>query len=199
MGSTRRVTYRGVVYRRSPARRYYQPAGYYLQRGWTSLHRQIWIDSFGAIPAGMHVHHRNGDLDDNRPENLELLSASEHAQRHYRDRREELAARLKDWRESVRGRAQLRRNGRALHESAPERTFACAHCGGAARTRHPTKRFCSPECSRAGAGWRTKACAVCGCEIRYRANRQRETQTCSYRCGWALRRSRAAASVQPDG
>lgn len=36
----------------------------------------------GPIAAGMHVHHRNGDGLDNRPANLELLTASEHSRLH---------------------------------------------------------------------------------------------------------------------
>jgi hypothetical protein len=35
-----------------------------------------------ALRLGEEVHHRNGDWTDDRPENLEVLTRAEHAQRH---------------------------------------------------------------------------------------------------------------------
>ncbi|AFL75389.1 HNH endonuclease signature motif containing protein [Thiocystis violascens] len=49
-------------------------------------HRKVWIQFRGEIPVGYHVHHKNGDPFDNRIENLELLSAADHAARHTRGR-----------------------------------------------------------------------------------------------------------------
>lgn len=47
------------------------------------IHRLVMVaeQGFDAV-AGKHVHHRNGIRFDNRPENLELFSRSEHAQHH---------------------------------------------------------------------------------------------------------------------
>lgn len=46
------------------------------------LHRLIWERHFGPIPPGYDIHHRSGDKLDNRLENLELLTSSEHRRRH---------------------------------------------------------------------------------------------------------------------
>lgn len=49
-------------------------------------HRVVWAQANGLIPAGMHVHHRNGDKTDNRLENLMLVGNAAHQAIHRRDR-----------------------------------------------------------------------------------------------------------------
>lgn len=46
------------------------------------LHRIIYQNRFGEIPKGMLVHHINGDIFDNRIENLQLVSKTEHERIH---------------------------------------------------------------------------------------------------------------------
>ena len=45
-------------------------------------HRLVWEQHNGVIPKEMVVHHKNNDPKDNRIENLELLSRSEHSKLH---------------------------------------------------------------------------------------------------------------------
>lgn len=48
----------------------------------TYLHRDMWEDAFGAIPAGHDVHHKDEDKLNNRIENFALHTQSEHGRRH---------------------------------------------------------------------------------------------------------------------
>jgi hypothetical protein len=47
------------------------------------VHRVVMSETLGrTLLSNEHVHHRNGDRRDNRPENLELVEPSEHAKHH---------------------------------------------------------------------------------------------------------------------
>lgn len=50
--------------------------------GTALVHRMVWHDANGTIPAGFDVHHRNEDKTDNRIKNLILLSNVEHQAEH---------------------------------------------------------------------------------------------------------------------
>ena len=45
-------------------------------------YRQIYMDNYGAIPHGYHVHHIDGNSHNNNPENLETLHPIDHAKKH---------------------------------------------------------------------------------------------------------------------
>jgi hypothetical protein len=48
----------------------------------TLMHRYVWEKEKGAIPNNYDIHHLNGIKSDNRIENLECLSKSEHTKRY---------------------------------------------------------------------------------------------------------------------
>lgn len=52
------------------------------QRGWVAEHRYVMWKAGFLTDQDHHVHHKNGDKRDNRVENLEVLTASEHAAHH---------------------------------------------------------------------------------------------------------------------
>ena len=42
-----------------------------------SAHRLVWRHFHGPIPDGMTINHKNGKKQDNRPENLEVMTYAE--------------------------------------------------------------------------------------------------------------------------
>lgn len=48
----------------------------------TYLHRDVWVFHHGPIPDGYDIHHKDGDKANNRIENLEMHSQSEHGKKH---------------------------------------------------------------------------------------------------------------------
>ena len=57
-------------------------SGYKIARS-----RFVWEQVHGKIPEGMFIHHKNGIKDDDRIENLEMVTRLEHGQRHKELRR----------------------------------------------------------------------------------------------------------------
>jgi len=131
-----------------------KPKGYYQsttavagKRQW--LHQYTYERHYGAIPAGQHIHHIDGDKGNNSIDNLECLTAAEHLSKHPQD-----AARLTAL--SAQGRAAIKAGVKSRRKlrAAMDRTRACDYCGAVFEP-HPhsrdNARFCSDGCRSKGA------------------------------------------------
>jgi hypothetical protein len=139
------------------------------------LHREIWESTNGPIPEGFHVHHVNRNKGDNRLENLELLTHSEHSAEHGNEKLAlHRAVALKNA-----FKARLRYS--AIRHKRKLKCVVCSciyHSG--AKT---PSRFCSMACidiSRSGAfGGERRVCEFCATP--YEA-KKRVQRFCSREC-----------------
>lgn len=158
--------------------------GYYQNKYRGLLHRYVWAQANGAIPPGMHVHHKNHHKHDNRSENLVLLRPGQHWSEH----------------EDERGADWHSKGGHATWSRIKPRTFTCERCGNAFESRSTTQRarFCSAACRDYASRTREqRVCGVCGAEFECPA--RNPTRTCSRRCTSVYAYQQRSKGVRPDG
>lgn len=192
------IVYRGLSYRRQPGRAYYFPSSWAVRRhGRQSLHRDVYRDNVGPIPDGWHVHHIDGDTENNDPANLEAISASDHARHHYGHRAESIAAARREWEVTDDAKAIKRAAIAKARANTPKAEQPCGHCGRPFLARLGHDKFCSIKCQQADRqGRNLRPCPICGTEFGGQVNGRNVAQTCSYACGWELRRRNR---VRADG
>lgn len=175
--------------------------GYYLRTNKAysnSLHRAVWIDHFGPIPKGYHIHHKDANRRNNHIENLQCLERRIHLSRSAKnstwvgsqDNLDTLAAareKGKKWHSTEEGLEWHRQNALKLKPWLIVVTFPrkCEQCGNDYQSRQRQGRFCSPKCKsnfryQAGVDNDNRRCIVC--EKYFTVNRHMPTQTCSRTC-----------------
>lgn len=100
-------------------------------------HRAVWTMTYGPIPKGYIVHHRNGNKGDNRLENLELMTFSEHSRLHLNSNDSVLRKRTRE------ARSIAAKKGWEKH---PAVHGICEECGKEWTGSFNFRRFCSEAC-----------------------------------------------------
>lgn len=158
------------------------------------LHRVIWEDNFGAIPEGFHVHHKDGNKDNNTIDNLELVDAYSHLSLHGKKKKlskehlNKLIEASKEWHSSDEGLLWHSNHMKNIIANLPYVTKRCDFCCAEYRVKSAysnKSRFCSNRCKSA---YRRKhkldhvenICPVCGSI--FRTDKYDPRRTCSLEC-----------------
>lgn len=203
-----------------------QKTGYFLATRPTyngkreRLHVYVWRKYNGPVPDGFHIHHVDGNKDNNEPENLACVVVSEHTAYHSRKYVSEHPEEAKEnmnrarvyasqWHKSEKGREWHRSHAKEVHGNLEPQRYVCEFCGKEYWSLPVgTKRFCSNNCKAAsrrrdGKDNEKRKCEICGKE--FETNKYSKQRACSRKCGCVLR-SRSfrekrwvRASVQPGG
>ncbi len=210
LGKALVIEYNGIRFRRYPkalswtTRNYYRAAGNLAAQGIRLLHQEVWKATYGPIPPGHDIHHKDHNPLNNRPENLDCISRADHYTHHNTTSERELA-RIKQrqanldrlrhkaakWHGTDEGHAWHSQHGLDVWQNRQPQERTCDQCGKAflsiwARTKgRAIDRFCSNACK---SRWRraqgldnvTRTCERCGQP--FTVNKYQATRFCSRTC-----------------
>jgi hypothetical protein len=136
---------------------YLYPNERYFSKGVKRLHRVVWEHYNGKIPKGYHIHHVDGNTQNNAIENLQLIEATEHLKMEGRLRSQNKewfesfwkagVESAKSWHASKEGIEWHSISGKKSWESREYKTLECQQCGTHYQTRHAgASKYCHPNC-----------------------------------------------------
>ena len=189
--------------------------GYYLSTAKMGnsrqrLHVAVWEYHNCPAPHGYHVHHVDGNKDNNDISNLKLITASEHLKLHGRELTEEqreqrrinvvknAVPKASEWHKTEEASRMHREMAKKQWENKKPQKYVCDYCGKEYESLNnygeEGNRFCSNACKSA---WRRKSgidneirvCEVCGRE--FSVNKYRKTSICSRHCAMVKRHREA--------
>lgn len=189
-----------------------EKSGYYLNSTeHKRLHRAVWEYYNGGIPSGYHIHHIDGNKENNHIDNLMMLDPCEHLRLHGAKltdeqiewKRENLKKKARpkanEWHGSADGKEWHRQHAKAMGFGKKQIECVCEQCGKPFVAKDTGKnRFCSNKCKTkwrwaAGVDNEKRRCVICGAE--YETNKYSRVKTCSDLCHRKLIwRNRRAAS-----
>ena len=184
------ITFNGIKFCRD------NKTGYYLNSTMRKrLHRYVWEYYKGEIPKRYHVHHRDGNKNNNDISNLELLTPGEHLFFHGKEEKniKKMQERVQpigttraiEWHRTPEGKKwheeHYLNNKDRLHKKINKK---CEHCGGTFKGLKRS-RFCSNKCK---SRWRRESglddvkrtCANCG--ENFTINKYSKNKYCSKAC-----------------
>ena len=187
------VSYGGVVWRRYPDNKHFNAR--YFQRNGVYLHRRVYSDHIGTIESGMHIHHIDGDVRNNRPSNLSQCSNSNHMSQHPEVVKKMQKAAVQ-WRRDNSDKArEVAKIASDAYWSKPRIVCVnCSVCGTEIKTkdvRTNRKRICSVKCGEISRSTAETVCPTCGETFKHPPKRQRSY--CSRKCAANYRRSSSGA------
>lgn len=179
---------------------YYLSSAMILKNRQERMHRYVWRFYFGEIPKNHHIHHKNGNKQDNLIENLELISSNNHMALHAKEytknniekvniHLKEINPLSKEWHKSETGRQwhknHYKNSKDALHEKFSKKCLSCQ----IEFENIKNSKFCSNKCK---SKFRrdnmldniTKICGVCNNE--YFCSKYSKSKSCSRKCGKSL-------------
>lgn len=143
----------------------------YLSRGGKRIHRDVWKAAFGPIPKGCHIHHKDGNVLNNRLDNLECVPASAHLSESWAKRVEPSDGWFSATAKNKAAEWHASPEGRLWHKRHAERSQSwtkwkreekpCEHCGvlhmALVRKSGNSGKYCSQACKVAAYRDRGKA------------------------------------------
>jgi hypothetical protein len=162
------------------------------------LHTYVWEKHNGKTPKGYHVHHIDGNKENNDIENLRLMKPIEHFAMHDSPERKEKARdnlnkngrpKAAEWHKSFNARAWAKENyktslGKLVGVKARKN---CEICGKEFDypVARPLSKYCSGKCKDTsrrlrGADNIEKICVICG--NKFMGNKFNNRKTCSIEC-----------------
>ena len=138
--------------------------------GITTLHREVWKFHNGEIPEGFHIHHIDGDTDNNHISNLQCISLLDHGKLHQSDNdRKKNSLRIKN---SWKKREKFKIN--------------CIYCKNEFDTYwSKSSKYCSGNCAtkarnKSKVDFIEANCVVCN--NKFKTRKYRSAITCSRLC-----------------
>lgn len=181
--------------------------GYYSAARGKRLHVYIWEKEHGKVPQGYHVHHKDGDKDNNDINNLELMERIEHFKHHTsndefkewarQNMNEKARPAAIKWHKSELGREWHLKHYETMKDKFhATKEITCLYCGrnvevplgGGGKSGH---KFCSANCKsayrrRSGVDNVTAKCMLCS--KGFEKNKYSKAIYCSRSCASKVKR-----------
>lgn len=162
------------------------------------LHVYVWEFETGEkVRRGYHIHHKDGNKDNNDITNLAMITREEHEKLHANsltsDRKKQMAENVikygvpaaKAWHRSKEGHEWHVQHGKEVAANLSYREYICTYCGKAFQTKNvypaDSNTFCSNNCKAAyrrksGVDDIEKVCPICG--ETYKTNKYSPAKYC---------------------